>query len=295
MFAFDADDIRRELWNSSMNPARDRLGQLSKFATPTIASGRVYVPTFSGEVAVYGLLQRGPRIDAIASAAGFQGGGVAPGQLVVVSGAGFGPATAATLTLGGTGRVSTRLGGMRALFDGVPAPVYLAWSGQVRAIVPYSVAGRASTLVGLEQNGRIVSSITVPVAASAPGLFTMSTVGIGQGAILNQDHTVNSPLNPVFRGSVIVLYGTGEGQTDPPGVNGKVATFPLPKPTLPVSVVIDGREAELLYAGAAPGLVSGVIQVNARVPEETRRGDDVGVVFSVGEAASQPGVTIAVR
>ena len=54
--AFDADDLTHELWNSEQNAARDAVGKLAKFAPPTIARGRVYLPTFSNALVVYGLL-----------------------------------------------------------------------------------------------------------------------------------------------------------------------------------------------------------------------------------------------
>ncbi|MFL6274729.1 MAG: BACON domain-containing protein [Blastocatellia bacterium] len=54
--AFDATDLSRELWNSKQNAARDDIGNFAKFNPPTIANGKVYVPTFSGQLHVYGLL-----------------------------------------------------------------------------------------------------------------------------------------------------------------------------------------------------------------------------------------------
>jgi hypothetical protein len=54
--AFDASDLSHELWSSGMNPARDSLGNFAKFATPTVADGKVFVPTHSDMLAVYGLL-----------------------------------------------------------------------------------------------------------------------------------------------------------------------------------------------------------------------------------------------
>jgi hypothetical protein len=53
--AFDANDVTRELWNNRQNFARDGAGNYAKFASPTIANGRVYLPTFSNRVVVYGL------------------------------------------------------------------------------------------------------------------------------------------------------------------------------------------------------------------------------------------------
>ena len=52
--AFDASNITKELWNNNSNPA-DYAGNYAKFASPTIANGKVYLATFSGQVAVYGL------------------------------------------------------------------------------------------------------------------------------------------------------------------------------------------------------------------------------------------------
>jgi uncharacterized protein (TIGR03437 family) len=50
-----------------------------------------------------------------------------------------------------------------------------------------------------------------------------------------------------------------ERQTDPAGVDGKLADMPLPKPLLPVSVFVDGQQVTVLYAGAAPAEIAGVL------------------------------------
>jgi outer membrane protein assembly factor BamB len=54
--AFDANDVTRELWNNQQNSSRDGAGYFAKFASPTIVNGHVYLPTFSNQVVVYGLL-----------------------------------------------------------------------------------------------------------------------------------------------------------------------------------------------------------------------------------------------
>jgi hypothetical protein len=62
LHAYDADDIRHELWNSLQVPARDDCGEYSKMAPPTIANGKVYLASFgtenvgTGQFCVYGLL-----------------------------------------------------------------------------------------------------------------------------------------------------------------------------------------------------------------------------------------------
>jgi len=106
---------------------------------------------------------------------------------------------------------------------------------------------------------------------------------------------VNSSANPAAAGSVVVIYATGEGQTMPAGIDGKFAAGPgYPAPELPVSVTIGGLPADVLYAGAAPTLVAGVMQVNARVPAGVTSGDNA-VTVTVGTASSQPGITLAVK
>jgi uncharacterized protein (TIGR03437 family) len=96
----------------------------------------------------------------------------------------------------------------------------------------------------------------VLVTPAAPGIFV----------VVNQDYTINSAANPAARNSILILYATGEGQTVPPGVNGKIASTVWPKPVLPVSLTVGGATASLLYAGAAPTYIAGAMQINARLP-----------------------------
>jgi len=92
-----------------------------------------------------------------------------------------------------------------------------------------------------------------------------------------------------------VIYATGEGQTSPSGADGQLANGPFyPTPVLPVQVNIGGISAEVLYAGAAPSLVAGVMQLNVRIPADAPSGD-VPVEIVAGTTHSQPGVTIAVK
>jgi len=115
-----------------------------------------------------------------------------------------------------------------------------------------------------------------------------------RAAALNQNYTVNLPVNPALRGSVVQLYLTGQGLLDPPMETGAPApgSPPLPAPRLPVTVTMDGRPAPVLFAGAAPGFV-GLLQVNAEVPADLSPSSDVNVL--VGSHPAGRRVTIAVR
>ena len=62
----------------------------------------------------------------------------------------------------------------------------------------------------------------------------------------------------------------------------------------PVTVTIGGLAADVLYAGAAPGQVAGMLQMNVKAPESVLTGD-AEVIVSAGNARSQTGLTVAVR
>ena len=230
----------------------------------------------------------------VVNAASFQGGPVAPGELVTLFGSGVGPSNLAGLALTDYGYVDSYVGETRILFDGVPAPLVYAFAGQTTAIVPYSVAGKSSTQMTVVYQGRASSAVTLPVAAASPALFSADSTGKGNGAILNEDSSVNSAANPAAKGSVVVLFGTGEGQTDPKGADGRVASAVFAKPVLPLSVTIGGAPAEVLYYGTAPSLVSGVLQINAKVPDGIPSGA-AEVIVKVGSFSSPSGLTVSVK
>jgi len=112
--------------------------------------------------------------------------------------------------------------------------------------------------------------------------------------VANQDGTFNSAINPAEKGTILTLYATGEGQTDPAGVDGQLALSVYPKPILPVGVKIGGVDAPVLYYGAAPQMVAGVMQVNAKVPDDAASGNQA-IVLTVGSCSSPLGVTVAVK
>jgi uncharacterized protein (TIGR03437 family) len=232
--------------------------------------------------------------EGVVNAASFLGGAVAAGEIVTIFGTAIGPDSLRQLELSGD-KVNTQLAGVQVLFDGVPAPLIYVSRQQLSAVVPYAVHGRNSTAIQIDYQGSRSPAVNLPVAASAPGIFALDATGRGQAAALNEDTTINSVPAPAAPGSVAVFYATGEGQTSPAGSDGQLALTTLPEPLLPVTVSIEGREADVLYAGAAPLLVAGVLQVNARVPAGLDGGPAVPVRIKVGQQSSQEGITLAVR
>ena len=240
-----------------------------------------------------------PTIETVVSAASHANGPISPGEIVTISGTAIGPAIPAYLSLDQNGSVATVLGGVQVLFDGVPVPLTYVSTTQINAAVPYELAAAPNPSAQVKFQGHTSDPYLLKSATTAPALFTLNASGSGPGAILNQDNSVNSPSNPAARGSYIVLYLTGEGQTAPPGVTGAITTLspvpPLtPQPLLPVAVNIGGEAAAIAFYGEAPGLISGVLQINTQVPNTIPPGS-VPVHVSVGGNSSQNGVTVSVK
>ena len=255
------------------------------------ASGQVYLTGASVRL----LTPVALGISSVTNAASNLPGSISPGEIVVLYGSGLGPNLLAKATVGSNGLYPTQLAGTSVQINGVPAPMIYAWATQVAGVVPYGITGTTAQ-VTVTYQGQTTAAFSVPVASSAPGLFSLDSTGTGQAAAINQDgFTVNTAANPAKVGDVISLYATGEGQTAPPGVDGKPAGVPLPQPNLPVTVTIGGQTVRPQYAGGGPGEVAGVMQINVQIPSGIQTGNSVPVVVQVGSVPSQPGVTIAVR
>jgi uncharacterized protein (TIGR03437 family) len=239
-----------------------------------------------------------PVVSAVTSASSYDGTAISPGELVAIWGAGLGPSAGANLTLDSNGLVETTLGSTQVFINGNPAPLTYAGAGQVNAVVPYEVASSTSANVVVVYQGNASAPFPIPIVATRPGIFTHGGAGSGQGAILNQDQSVNGPSNPAALGSWISIYATGEGVTTPPGFDGRLTGYQgatLPAVQATCSVMIGGRPATTNYCGEAPYLTAGVLQVNAQIPESISGGSAVPVTITVGGVSSQASVTVAVQ
>jgi uncharacterized protein (TIGR03437 family) len=240
-----------------------------------------------------------PPIQAVVNAASYIGGAVSPGEMVTIFGTVIGPPTAAYATVDpATGKLATTIGGVQVLFSGIAAPMIYAGSTQVSAVVPYEIASVANPSVRIAYEGQTSDAYPLTLAAAAPGLFSQNASGGGQGAILNQDNTLNWSRNLAAPGSIVQMFLTGEGQTNPPGVTGAITTATLPPPqvtpapALPIQVWIGGQPAVYTYAGEAPGMVAGVMQLNVRIPASVQPGPDF-VLVSIGGKMSQSGIMVS--
>lgn len=234
----------------------------------------------------------------LANGASLLPGPLAPGEIFSIFGQGIGPTVAVTGTFDEVGTLSTTLADVQVLFIGTPvsatpAPLYYVQANQINAQVPYQMAGQASAQLQVVYQGVTLAVMQVSIAAANPALFTLN-YGTGNAVVVNQDGSINSNQHPAPRGSIVVLYATGEGQTSPAGVTGQAAAAPFPVPVLSVSLTMAGIPANILFAGEAPGFV-GLLQINAQVPSGFVPTGDLPVVLTVGPYQSPAGVTIAVE
>ena len=240
----------------------------------------------------------GPAVAAIVNAASYLHGAVSPGEIVSIFGTNIGPATGILFTPD-NGHVDTTLGDTVVMFNNVAAPLIYVSALQINAIVPYEVANSVGTSINVTvtHGGAVSASFLVAVADTAPGIFSAFQTGNGQGAILNSNLSPNSSLNPAPMGSIVSIFATGEGLLTPQPATGSMSgpSLPLPVPNAAVSVTIGGEPAEVGYHGEAPTLVSGVLQVNVKIPTTIHSGNQL-VVLTIGNHSTVlQSITVAVQ
>ena len=239
--------------------------------------------------------QKPATVHGVVSSTDYRTGAVTPGQTMSLFGDGIGPDQPHGAKLDDRGRVSKYLGDVQVLFNGIPAPILAASRNQVNVVVPQGVTPDGTVEIVVTYKGKVSQTVTLPVEPTAPALFTIGGSGFGQSAALNQDGSVNSPSSRARRGGVLTLFGSGFGDWNESIADGTIIGSELPTPKAPVSVTIGGAAAKVLYAGGAPGLVSGVVQLNVEVPLGILSGDRVTVVVNAGGKTSPGSVTVAIQ
>ena len=218
---------------------------------------------------------------------------VSPGQVVVLYGERLGPAELTPSVLE-NGRFPTQIAGTSVLVNNLPVPLLYASATQVAALLPLRISGATARLQVVA--GALSSeALTLNVVTAAPGFFTTNFSGTGPVAALNEDFSVNTAANPASRGGIIQLYGTGFGALNPLPLDGSLIAAPLPALREEVKLEIDGQPAQLLYAGPAPGLAAGIVQINAIIPSGVASGAVSVRAILPGDNLSRAGTTIFVR
>lgn len=193
----------------------------------------------------------------VVNAASFEGGSVAPGEMVTVW----------------TANLTAAPGASVVYFDGTAAPSFGGLADRISSVVPDSASG--STMVQVSHLGVISSPVSFPVSLAFPGVFTYGA-GTGQVvAVNNQDGgtSFNSREVPAKRASILTIFLTGDA---PGGV---------------LRLTLGGIDCPLEYRGA---IFPGVTQVNFDVPAAAPAGPAVALAVSSNGIPAQPGLTVAV-
>ncbi|HKW97164.1 MAG TPA: IPT/TIG domain-containing protein [Bryobacteraceae bacterium] len=200
----------------------------------------------------------------IVNAASFApaGDSIAPGEFIALFGTGLAGATQTALP-----PYPPNLGGVTVLINNQPAPIQYVSATQIHALVPYGTSGPAATIV-VTNNGQSSEAAPVPVAATAPGVFSLSQNGIGPGAILHTNFSLVNAANPAKRSETVLVFLTGLGAVNPPVADGAAGgSNPFNRAVAQVNVLVGGLPATVSFAGLAPGF-PGLYQLNVVVPAD---------------------------
>jgi len=222
-------------------------------------------------------------LDNVSTASPFQlqtlGGveSIAPGKVVRLEGHGIGPASY-TPGIVTSGKIATLVAGVQVTFDGVPAALLYMSATEIECITPFGIVGGGTTKVQVTYNGAKSNVVTMPVSVASPEVLS----------VLNPDYSVNSPSNPAPAGSIMSLYVTGAGETNPATADGVVNTTPLALPIGAVTVTNQGvGPLPVTFAAAAYGYAPGILQVNFQAPPAP-----AGLIVTINGSNAYFGVTV---
>ena len=207
-------------------------------------------------------------------ASGQAGPGLAAGEIFTLAGQNIGPEETVYGAPDSSGRFPTSLSGVEVLVNGTAAPLLLVQAGVIQGVIPSEAQGTEFTTV-VKYQGQSAPPLDAPNSFN-PGIFLIH----GQAAVLNQDGTVNTPANPAKLGSIVSIFATGTGPLMTPVPDGSITPLPppyYPLETLPI-VTFAGVVANVVWAGAAPGLIAGGTQINAQLPASLPAGTDLTAV-----------------
>jgi uncharacterized protein (TIGR03437 family) len=200
------------------------------------------------------------------AAAGATTGLIAPGEVISLYGLGLGPTTPVGATPE-NGLFPTSLGGVQVLINGTAIPLLYVSASQINAEIPSPLNGAENGIAVLKvmNNSMALPAFRVAVVNSEFAVFTKAG---GSMAVINQDGTVNKLANPAKPGSIVSIWATGFGSSGPPA-NGAVAAGANNYCSSCQLILSDGKTQiteTAQYAGAAPGLIDVLMQINFMIP-----------------------------
>jgi uncharacterized protein (TIGR03437 family) len=231
-----------------------------------------------------------PAIACLANSAGRRPSlSAAPGQLITLTGGGFGVTAPRYSSPDANGKYPLESDGFRVRIDGKDAPIIALARGLIAVQVPYELEPTSDEYaIQVIDNGRPLNPLPFRYTPEAFDLFdtderaTRSNLAVLAG--LNQDGTVNSRTNPAAPGSIVSLFGTGLGRLSPPLDTGGLNPIPPAGPLSETGLLRACSSCEVLYLGSAPGLSTAVVQVNVRLAATSSEspGPDGVIAYPIG-------------
>jgi uncharacterized protein (TIGR03437 family) len=240
------------------------------------------------------------RIFGIANAAyGPLLGRIVPAELISIYGPHIGPATPVTATAT-SGFLPTSLAGVKVLINGVAVPLLYVSDSQINAVAPQAATPNSSVTVQIVSGSVTSPNFPATVVAADPQVFQNSD---GTAAAINQDNTVNSAANPAKAGSIVSIWATGAGSIYPQPLDGQISTAAQDYGCCQIGALVVRSSSfvqappqplpVVFYAGAAPGMVAGLVQINFQVPPYIDTPGTLGFsVFAGGQSSSTVGIYV---
>src|ERR1051325_1450609 len=166
------------------------------------------------------------------------------------------------------GSFPTNVGGTTVTVNGQPAQIFFVSPNEVHFHVPATTALGIAEVIVTNSDG-FQSRGTVTVLRAAPGVFTRSGDGLGEGLILNADTLQPGPFDPTSGNLRLVIFATGVR-------NGN-----------PVSVTAGGRTLTLESIVRTPNM-PGMDEIHVLVPADLRGVGKVDLVVRADGRDSNP-------
>jgi uncharacterized protein (TIGR03437 family) len=201
--------------------------------------------------------------------------GISPGGLATIFGDSL--TTVTGIVYADVNPLPDKLAGVEVFVSGIPAPIYgIAFAGgqdQISIQVPYDApTGTSAAEIQVTDFGTLVADFFTDSFTEDPGIFTYDA---GYAIAQASDYSLIGPDNPAIPGEPLILYVTGLGPLNDPGLvdgYGSPTSPPFAETLDPFQVIVDDEVCTVFFSGLAPGFV-GLYQVNFYVPDDAAAGN----------------------
>jgi uncharacterized protein (TIGR03437 family) len=268
----------------------------SEATQPAISPRSAFVDLYGNLLVTDGIdrvLYFVPQANALNAANSIVGRALAAGTIVSLYAALTSNVISSGTVLATTLPLPTNLSDTEVLVNGTPSALFYVSPGQINFPLSYSLpsSGIANVQVIRPSTGQIYAAAEIPLASASPGLFVEGAQQSGPIAALNQDNTVNTATNPAARGTIIQIFGTGQGPVAGAPPDGQASTGLVPTSVLPQIILgpsgagTQVPAANITYSGLAPGNV-GLWQINFTIPPGAPSGTSVPITVYMNSISS---------